>query len=855
MSEIMKTLIWNLLFFSFLPVFAKKPVQSITDLYQQTSRIYQLSKEGKALKVIILCDSVINSYKDFPGSETYLGYLYIYLADAAKRQGDIGLARNSLQLAGRFFKSGGDELMVQIPVNLISLDLEAGRFDRCLSKGLPLLKEKAFVLDPAKSASLLNNLAAAALQTNNLKLTDSLFHCLFELIHKKTTGANFDSALTYRNFGRFKLKIGDLKTAGPAIRRSLELYQQQYGPVHFQTGKSWHNLGNFYKQSNRLDSAKLCYLSSRRSFNINISVSNPLGDVTTPFDYQTVSLELLMDEINLQRIMAFQQRDSFRVDKLLAVFKNALGGINHFESILQLLTGSESGFILSDKGRQVFNAGIQLSIDLYRETGKEVYLQKALVLAMQSGAISLQAQAVFEEQMVQDDSTQSLVLQLYRFRESLDKPSDRYSRLNQLQGYQNQMRILKRRTNNLKILTGPNELRFDQIARAIGKSQFICYQQLDSALIVFGLSNNHLSFSEIPICNDLRTTLTEFMKVVDTPIVGNYQNEQVNEFYKKAINLYHILLKPYLVKNLSGKLLIRSDGILLDLPFEALVFDDSGFEASDSLTEFSNLPFLMKKFCISYVSGTRQETIGKIQSKHSQSLKILTWSYDQLAPELKVEVDWLKENVPHSIVIDLGEPGCDIKTSLKDADLIHFAGHIRINYEDAMRTSMGYPLKREGSFDLSNLLHIRISSRMAFINGCESGKGIYNRGDGELSPGLFFLLAGASGVIEHRWKAPDLSGSFLSREFYSEHPEDGPAIALQKAKLDYLTKCQPGLDHPHYWAGMVYAGPIIIVQFQTGTILLFAIILLLLFLAIWYWIRKSQYKRLKRSKERKQDNS
>jgi hypothetical protein len=137
---------------------------------------------------------------------------------------------------------------------------------------------------------------------------------------------------------------------------------------------------------------------------------------------------------------------------------------------------------------------------------------------MQSGSISLQAKAVLEEQMNQDDSTRALVLQLYRFRESLDKPSDRDSILKQLQGYQDQMRILKRRTNSLKILAGPNELRFDQITRTIGKSQFICYQQLDSALIVFGLSNHHLNFSEIPICNELRTTLTEFMKVVGTPM-------------------------------------------------------------------------------------------------------------------------------------------------------------------------------------------------------------------------------------------------------------------------------------------------------------------------------------------------
>ncbi|TSA34951.1 MAG: hypothetical protein D4R64_10545, partial [Porphyromonadaceae bacterium] len=109
MSEMMKTLIWNLLLFSFLSVNAQTTRHSTMDLYQQTSRIYQLSKEGKALKVIVLCDSVLNAYKDFPGSETYIGYIYVYLAEAAKQQGDISLARNSLKLATGFFKPGSEE--------------------------------------------------------------------------------------------------------------------------------------------------------------------------------------------------------------------------------------------------------------------------------------------------------------------------------------------------------------------------------------------------------------------------------------------------------------------------------------------------------------------------------------------------------------------------------------------------------------------------------------------------------------------------------------------------------------------------------------------------------------------------
>jgi len=838
MSEMMKTLIWNLLLFSFLSVHAQETRHSTADLYQHTSRIYQLSKQGKALKVIVLCDSVLNAYKDFPGSETYIGYMYIYLAEAAKQQGDVSLARNSLMLAQGFFKPGSEELRYQIPVNLVSIELETGRFDKCLTMGLPLLKEPTFISDPAKRATLLNNLAAAGLQSNNLKLTDSLFICLFDLIQKKTTGANFDSALTYRNFGRYKLKTGPIEAAGKAIRRSLELYQDQYGADHFQTGKSWHDLGNYYKQCNLLDSAKFCYLNSRKALNINDSVGDPLSFTNLTTDYQTVILELFMDEFELQRRHAFKQIDGLREDKLEIALKKAYEAINRFESILQFLISSESGFILADKGRQVYNVTIKLALDLYGETGKDVYLQKALVLAMQSGAISLQAKALLEEQMTQDDSTRDQVLRLYRYREALDKPSSRETRLAQLLGYQEQMQSLKRRTNGLNALQRPSEFRYDQIVRAIGKSQFICYQQLDSAMMVFTLNNKHLGFSEMPISNELITSLADFMKIVSTPFIGNYQNGPVIEFCKKAVNLYEVLLKPFLTKNLSGDLLIRPDGMIRDLPFEALVIDSPCLNVSDSFIEFRDLPFVMKNFRIAYVSGTRQEPKWKVPRLHRQSLQILSCSEDQLAPAIQDEVDWLCKNVPYSKIVDLGGADFDIKTLLTETGLIHFAGHIRIDHKDAMNTSMGCSGKGGVSFSMSELLLIRINSKLVFINGCESANGIYNHGDGELSPGLYFLLAGAGGVVEHRWKAPDISGSLLCFEFYTEYPKNEPSIALQEAKLKYIATCQPGLDHPHYWAGMVYTTPLILTRSFPTTILLLVFLVLSSSLLIGHWIRR-----------------
>jgi len=90
------------------------------------------------------------------------------------------------------------------------------------------------------------------------------------------------------------------------------------------------------------------------------------------------------------------------------------------------------------------------------------------------------------------------------------------------------------------------------------------------------------------------------------------------------------------------------------------------------------------------------------------------------------------------------------------------------------------------------------------LNGCESATGAFNSTDGRLSPGLFFTLAGAQGVVEHLWKASDKSSTQIAEVFYKNYQNQKPSTALFQAKIKYLENCPSGLDHPHYWAGIVY---------------------------------------------------
>jgi hypothetical protein len=834
----MLTLIRILLFFTFFSAAAQTAVHSITDLYNQSSRIYQLHSKGKALDVIYLCDSVLSAYKGFPGAEKYQGYLYIYLAEAAKQQGDISLARYSYDLASFFFRPGSEAYDYSIPVNQVSLELEAGRYERCLKNGIALIGFKQFKTDAAKKGILLNNLAAAALASKKYAMADTLFPLLFDLVHQKAAGLGFDSALVYRNFGRYQLAIRKPQEAYGAIKRLLDLYRMQYGNTHYQVAKTWHCLGNVFNQLGQTDSAGICYANAGKAFHSDVSADGDAALNALKLDYETLYFELINDEVDLQRILAFQQKSESRVFILEKSLEEITAAMSRFESVIQNLISSESGFILADKGRQIFDSAIRLSLDLYKETGVAGYLQNALVWSLQAGSVSLQARVGQEERMTGDDSTRALTFRLYRIRQALGDTTDRDSRTAQLKEYQTLKKKLALNPTETMISTESMQSRFRRIRLATGKSSLICYHQMDSILAVFALSHGTMSFSEIPISEELKNSTADFLKMLVSPISANYENAQVQELYRSGNRLYSLLLKPVLGVGVTGDLLIRPDGLIMDLPFEALTMDQGKEPELNEFNEFRDLPFLIKKFRVSYVSGLQQPKSSGFWPFHRKTMEILYCPDDKLAPEIRNEVGWLTQKMPDAKEDDLGSGGFNLRTALNRADIIHFAGHVLLDRDDAFRTVMGCSGPGKGAFQLSELLNIRIRPDLVFINGCESADGINNQGDGKLSPGLFFLLAGASGVIEHRWKAPDISGSMLAREFYTNYPDNTPAAALAVAKRTYLSTCQPGLDHPHYWAGMVYAGPLALRNPKSSSFIWLTLIVVGFIVLIGLFLRK-----------------
>lgn len=803
--KMLQTLTKLLIIFYGSMAWAQNDPRSLNNLYQQSLRLYDLTTKGKSLSIIGLSDSLIREYENLPGADKYLGYLYIYMAEAAKQQGDISLARNSYDLASHYFPAGNEILEYQIPVNLLSLDLDAGRFSQCLQKGILLMDKEVFLRDPAKRGTLLNNIADAALESGNLNVADSLFKILFSLIGKNVKGDGFDIGLAYRNYGLYKLTMGLPYEGKENIKVALRWYQEKLGESHFQVAKSWHSLGKAYKMLCEPDSSMICYEEARKIFLESHDLDSISEIPRIGIDYETLYLELLIDEIDLQRTIALKFTGQTREKRLCTASSNVTRALNRFASIQQEVICSESGFILADKMRTLFDLVVWINLDLYKVSAIEEYLRKALFFSLRSSAISIESKARLDEDLVLKDSMRARVLDLYRIRDNLVRNSDHKRRSKLLQDY---ISIHKTLSLNQLPFKNSDELLNSQINNLLKvfryNRQFLCFHQIDSIILVFNVLQSKIAFTEIPISSSLKQDLGKFYHLIATPQLGNYENSDILEFYHCGTYLYKILLKPFLSFDSTPDILINKDGLLTSIPFDALV-NDTEVPNFKTLLEFRQLPFVLKTKNISYINGLRVTKPSIDPPWHRKTMQFLYCPNDSLAPEINKEAKSLVGKGWEISVVSLGDQSVHFKTIMGKSDVIHFSCHVSINRDDSDRTFLGCSEQEDGGFMVSQLLNLNTRQKLVFLNGCETGSGKLNKGEGALSPAFYFLLSGSTDVIAHLWKAPDGSSELLASEFYRGFDGNNAAFNLTKSKRKYLAICSPGKDHPHFWAGMIYS--------------------------------------------------
>lgn len=294
--------------------------------------------------------------------------------------------------------------------------------------------------------------------------------------------------------------------------------------------------------------------------------------------------------------------------------------------------------------------------------------------------------------------------------------------------------------------------------------------------------------------------------------------------------LYQKLWHPLENKITNKKIIIIPDRELFNLSFESLVFDKI-----NSFKEFAKKS-LLSKYIISY-------NYSLFLINNQPKKQFFTNNFIAFVPEFndKMKNDYIVSindslSVDKSYLTLLPQPfSVDLAKSYKK----HFNGSTFLNKKASKQVFINkanehkiihigtHAESNNLSPDLSRLIFAKnasdennslytyeiynqnLSSNLAILTACETGKPSYQPGEGMISLAHAFNYAGSESILTSLWEIDEQSSTQIIDFFYTNLSKGLPKDeALQKAKLEYINTAEGRTISPQYWAGLVLIGDV-----------------------------------------------
>jgi len=171
----------------------------------------------------------------------------------------------------------------------------------------------------------------------------------------------------------------------------------------------------------------------------------------------------------------------------------------------------------------------------------------------------------------------------------------------------------------------------------------------------------------------------------------------------------------------------------------------------------------------------------------------------------------------------------------KEHKIIHIGTHAESNNlsPELSRLVFAKPLSETEDNNylfVYEIYNCKLSSKLAILTACETGKPAWQPGEGMVSLAHAFNYAGSESILTSLWKIDEKSSSKIVKLFYDQLADGLPKDkALQYAKLQYLRSENGRTLSPKYWAGLILIGdtsPIYISTSDVRSIWVLGIIIL-----------------------------
>lgn len=319
------------------------------------------------------------------------------------------------------------------------------------------------------------------------------------------------------------------------------------------------------------------------------------------------------------------------------------------------------------------------------------------------------------------------------------------------------------------------------------------------------------------------------LKVVTLPIKPDQLADRVNEFHDVlaakqpqyttlARDLYRSLIAPVETQLRDVETIcIVPDGVLWNVPFQALISDRDRFVIEDHAVYYSPslsvLSELDKKKSASPVRSSLiafgNPVIGKDEQRDADLCPL---------PEAEAEVASITKSFAmsaHRVLIGREATEKDFKTLAPKYSVIHLATHGVIDnrqplYSHLLLTKTEGDLANDGRLEAREIMDMNLTADLAVLSACETANGKVAPGEGIIGLSWAFFVAGARATVVTQWKINSDSTSQLMRNFYTNlasepsEAKERNALALRRAAVTMVNSQR--YSHPFYWAGFYLVG-------------------------------------------------
>ncbi|MEX0684811.1 MAG: CHAT domain-containing tetratricopeptide repeat protein [Balneolales bacterium] len=378
----------------------------------------------------------------------------------------------------------------------------------------------------------------------------------------------------------------------------------------------------------------------------------------------------------------------------------------------------------------------------------------------------------------------------------------------------------------------PKPVTITESRKKIGPNTVLLeYSLSDSKLVGLAINQKEtkgwfIDFKEIYI-KDKNYSLSELILNFREAVINKGSIAEINEW---SHLLAQTLLGPahdMLVK--ADKLMIVAEGMLVYLPFEALIWNNK------YLVQDYQVKYIPSMTALSWIKDPKSNyPMDLLQvanpdfentDKSAQGYSFMTLPYST------IEVNAIKP-IFDRVTTLTGKDATELAIKNKNLNLyryLHFATHGIVNYSNPdlsglvlASTNQGRQ-QEDGYLRNSEISTLSMNSDFVVLSACETGLGSETRGEEALGLQKAFFLAGASTVIVSYWPVNDRSTSLLMTAFYKEinffekrnqstikfdwngNKKFGyKAAAMRNAKLQLINS--KSYNHPVYWAPFVVVG-------------------------------------------------